>query len=516
MVDKAETIVYGNCACNQLVSFSNRYLKETPSPKTLDKDLLDRIIVDLVVKIRSNLANSSDFEPAAFLTSKKGPLKSRYHNAHMKNVKNGVPLGKISDIGAFVKNERYFEEKSPRMIMGRNPRFNLLYARFIEPIERAFFKLPQVANSCDYKKCGEKFAELVGQWFFENDMSKFEASQRWETLRLEYLVYAGCFPNDLDELNLLFAAKMYKFGVTTNGVKFKFNYCRGSGDMDTSLGNGILNYIATTYFQAVNFCPQVTRCSLNQCCVGCVTGKFVIKGDDSYGVMPVGAPYINTYDYFGFDAKLVVRTQPSEVEFCSGHFVRVRGGYYYVQKLRKMLTSIETIINKDFISHGWVAHYYRSLGLMYKTLYAGIPVYEDLANYLMTACDSGVNLNLVRGTSYGATDAFSNFNGNCGADSNTLLDVSLVNDMSLAELNALTQSFKQKLVLPKDQYKKCNLKSNPKIVGLEEFTHQYWQVYEGMNYHTLRPEQQKNLKSISKLKSWHNKLVKQVVAKACT
>jgi len=495
-----------------LVSFSNRYLKETPSPKHLDRDLLDRIIKSLVNDIKLNLNSQADFEPLPFILSKKGPLRSRYLNAHNKNVRRGVPLREISDIGAFVKNERYFEEKSPRMIMGRNPRFNMLYARFIEPVERAFFKLEQVANACDYYKCGQKFTNLVGQWFFENDMSKFEASQRWETLRLEYLVYSLLFPSDKQDLDVLFAAKMLKHGRTTAGVKFMFDYCRGSGDMDTGLGNGILNYIATTYFQAVNFCPRRERCRLGVCCEGCVTGKFVIKGDDSYGCMPVNAAYINTYEYFGFDAKLIIKKMPHEVEFCSGHFVRQADGtYYYVQKLRKLLTSIETVINDDITTKGHAAHYYRSLGLMYKKLYAGIPVYEDLADYLMTACKHGLNLNLTRDTSYGLTEAFEHFERQANVSDQTLVDISLVNDMSFAELDALCRSFRmQTLVLPDTQYRKCNTKARATKDQLATFEVEYWSVYSSMDQATLHSRQKKFLTKLRSLRHWRTRLVRTV------
>jgi hypothetical protein len=480
-------------------SFTHRYLKDTPNPASMDHNLLDRIVKHLAVQISNQMSNDN-FDFSEFILSKKGKLRSRYMNAHNKNVRRGINISSISDIGAFVKNERYFEEKAPRMIMGRNPCFNLLYARFVQPLENAFFKLEQVANACDYSKCGSKFAKLLGKWFFENDMSKFEASQRWFTLKLEYMVYALIFPHDLQELDVLFAAKMHKKGTTVAGVKFDFNYCRGSGDMDTGLGNGILNYIATMYFQAVNFCPSGSKCQLEHCNnVSCVTGQFVIKGDDSYGVMPVGADYVNTYAYFGFDAKLVIKQDPHDVEFCSGHFVRIKGGWYYVQKLRKLLTSIETVINSDFLEHGWVAHYYRSLGMMYKVLYAGLPVYEDLADYLMSVSNYGLNFNLVEQHSYGAAEAFKNFKSGAVADANTWHDISQVNDMSYSELTALVRTFRnQKLVLPREQYVRCNLKSKIRPINTDILIHEYRTYFDTISEYTLDKTQKANLVLIHK------------------
>lgn len=443
----------------------------------------------------------------SFFESKKGPLRARYLKAHNQNLKNGFDAAKHGDIAAFIKNERYFEEKAPRMIMGRNPRFNLLYAKIIDPIEKAFFKLDQVANACDYKKCGEKFSKLQGNWFFENDMSKFEASQRWETLRLEYLIYTLVLPEQADFIAKCFAVKMYKFGKTKNGVQFRFNYCRGSGDMDTSLGNGILNYISTAYFQAINFCPLGANCNLDNCVQGCHTGKFVLKGDDSYGSMPVGSGFTNTYEYFGFDAKLLIRKHWWEVEFCSGHFIPTAdGSFYFVQKLRKLLTSIQTCINKDIIDNGWVAHYYTSLGLMYNVLYKQLPVYEDMAMFLTRSTNFGINKTLVENNSYGANEAFENYVGETMFTDNVLLDISMVNDISITELNTLMIYLRNgKPVYPADQYRRSNRRNKPLSVELNNIECEYTTY---CSFGKMNKTQRANLKLLtsSQLRSWARRL----------
>jgi hypothetical protein len=316
-----------NCGHNVFDSLHKRYLKETPELGNLDMNLVYRIIDDLVLKMKPHMGG---FDFHEFIASKVGRLRHRYCDAYTEITKQGFNLSRDSDIAAFVKLERYFEDgKAPRMIMGRNPKFNLIYASIIQPIEKAFFALPQVANACDYFSCGGKFSKLVGDWFMENDMSKFEGSQRFETLRLEYLVYSKLF-SDLDLLDMIFATKLIKKGRTTVGIDFKFEQCRGSGDMDTSLGNGILNYIATQYFLVKNYCP---KCPISGCTEpSCKTHSFVVKGDDSYASVPRFATYRNTYSDFGFDAKIVIRTTPEDVEFCSGHFVEYAPmKYIYVQ-----------------------------------------------------------------------------------------------------------------------------------------------------------------------------------------
>lgn len=428
--------VKANCAHNVYLSLHKRYLKNTPEVQRgkLNFKLLNRIISYLISQIKERI---EPFNAQEWFKEKPGRLRRRYHDAYSRMIKDGVDLNKISDISAFVKLERYFEDgKAPRMIMGRNPAFTLLYSQVVCPIEKAFFKLDQCANACDYISCGEKFSKLVGDWFVENDMSKYEASQRLFTLAMEYTVYRGVYP-DTAVLDQLFTTKYYKKGHTTTGVNFSFEGCRGSGDADTSLGNGILNYISTMYFLIINTCTA--DCKIDNCGDGCKAKQFVLKGDDSYMSYPRRETFENTYMYFGFEAKLIIRRTPAEVEFCSGHFIEHRPGeYVYVQKLRKLLQSLTTCINPDAIKNGWVGQYYKSLGLMYSKIYAGIPVYEDIGKFLMSVdCKHGLRVELIQ--SYNLISAFKNFSNGIGSVNRELaaVSVSMVNDMDFAELSGL-------------------------------------------------------------------------------
>lgn len=449
-------------------SLKCRYLKTTPEIGSLDMELVYKIVEHLAMQMKTFYKPEFSFNQ--FVKSKPGVTKKRYLKAYKQLLNGSKRLDKIDSIAAFVKNERYYEEgKSPRMIMGRDPRFNILYARFTSRLEEAFFSLPQVANSCDYWSCGEKFSKLVGEWMFENDMSKYESSQRKFHLWLEYLVYSMVVSREeVNDLSVLFGVKTKKHGHTGCGVDFDFDYCRGSGDMDTSLGNGVINYIATMYFMIMNFCERKADCKFNKC--GCLFDKFVLKGDDNYGKVPVGYDkLLNTFLNFGFDAKLKLNTDAKTTEFCSGNFIELSSGrYYYVQKLSKLIQSLEVVINPDVLKNGWVAHYYKSLGLMYSKLYGDLPVYCDIAKFLLTASTKlGINTNLIN-ESYGASEAFKASEDNSVKTvdllETTVLDIAMVNDMSFSELNALSDWFKTaKLELPKHLSKRCNIKGSKKI-----------------------------------------------------
>jgi hypothetical protein len=458
-----------NCIHNQIESFSRRYFKITP-----DVDF-GKINIQLLLRIIQRLCHDvskhyrPDFSFNQYVQTKSGSARRRFLKAYNQIKDSGIQkLERISKITAFVKNERYFEEgKAPRLIMGRDPRFNIFYARYISRFEDAFFKLPQLANACDYGSCGRKFTELYGRSsrMFENDMSAYESSQRWLYMAIEFLVYAWTCPErEIEQLSTLFAVKMVKQGHTEAGLKFYFEHCRGSGDLDTGCGNGVGNYVCTKYFKIINFCPLKNQCRMDGLCCDC--DGFVIKGDDSYGTVPEShkTTLVNTYEYFGLSAKLIYRPDGRLTEFCSGHFVRVANGkYMYVQKLRKLITSIATCINPDFIRRGQVAHYYRSLGDMYSVLYNGMPIYQDIAKFLQTASSKyRININMLA-DSYGAHQAFLNNRNAEKVDvcPETLLDISDSNGFSLVELDCLKQFFNNtRLNLPPEQSRRCNIKKN--------------------------------------------------------
>jgi hypothetical protein len=471
LLEAQPTIVMANCIHNQLESLGNRYLKVTPEaePKNLNYKLVLRICDYLSEKIAEFFRPEFNFHQ--YVKAKPGATRKRFLKAYSQMLQGQRNILRNSKISAFVKNERYFEEgKSPRMIMGRDPKFNIIYARFIARLEDAFFQLPQVANACDYAKCGKKFSDLfrLCNSMFENDMSKFEATQRKSLLTLEYYVYqkvlrlTGASEKEISDLSVIFAAKCFKPVVTGNGVKASFWWCRGSGDMDTSIGNGIINYIATMYFMAINFCSD--ECKLDLCT--CKTfDKFVLKGDDSFGICP--QPNLtNTYAWFGLDAKLIYRSDARNVEFCSGHYVRTSNGEWtYVQKLRKLVTSVSTCINPDIIKNGWLAHYLKSLGMMYSVLYRGVPIYEDFAKMLLTADDKhGINTNLIQGVSYGAYEAFKLGNTpKVDPCPETIIDIAEHNEMPLAQLEALRSCFSNsRITLPPVHMRRCNLKNKTK------------------------------------------------------
>jgi hypothetical protein len=445
------------------------------------------------------------FDEVNFFLNKKGKLRSRYIRAANEIAKHGFDIDRDSDITAFVKLERYFDDsKPPRMILGRNPKFNVVYAQIVQPFEQALFQLDEVANGKDHHGMGEQFASMAGRCsrFVENDMSKYEASQRFTTLKIEYLLmkrfYVAVEPAFIPLLDCCFSACLRNKVKTSLGVYFSFVLCRVSGDLTTSSGNGCINLVTSQYNQVMNTCNAST-CRFDVCDnPECRVRDIILKGDDSV-LGQTKAGYTDYYVNFGLDAKIIERNNADAVEFCSGRFVEVRPGeWFYVQKLQKLLESLTTCLNQDAIRDGWVAHYYKSLGLMYKVVYKGMPIYEDIADFLLrTNVNYGVNTALI--SSYNLLDAYGAEHSDHQIDpSMAMLGVSLANEMDYPELERI-RAWAQgnKLEFAPDQTKRCNMKSR-RVVDCPSVNYQELncQIYPA--------------KLVKQQREWYNKLVRLV------
>jgi hypothetical protein len=359
-----------NCVHNDVIGLSNRYLKSDDNKLTYDRDLVEDIVAKLANDIKA--LNGGILTPLSleeFLATRRGGARKRYASAIHDIVNEGYDPLKHSKIKAFIKNEKYAEEKPPRMIMGRDPRFNLIYGRFTLALEKIVRKIKQFCLDKDFFQAGEFAQRNFTSWFLENDYSKFESTQREELLRqVELGLWSRILsPSDFALVQCLFEAKMFKEGKTSNGVKFQFYACRGSGDMDTTLFNTILNYVACVYFCKINNIPT----------------EFLAKGDDTVIAVPYGFEPINTFSSFAFDAKLILRKSIYDTEFCSAKFLEYDYGKWMLcPDINKLLRNIGCAINPDF--YHCLGHYYYSLGFMYKQIFGGSKLFDELANFLMS------------------------------------------------------------------------------------------------------------------------------------
>lgn len=438
------------CAHNDIVGLRNRYMKETQHDFKPDRRILNQILDELVHKIRPHWRGPTTLQE--FLTSKSGKLRCRYEAAASDILKNGFNPKKHSKINAFIKNEVYDELKPPRMIMGRDPRFNLFYGQYTTALERMLKHIPQCSKGMNFSQRGDQFAELVlGAHILEIDFSKYESTQRYNCLvAIEMGIWERLFEDQeaREGIEKAFKIKMFKDGYTLNGVKFSLFACRGSGDMDTGVFNTLFTVVACRYFEIIN---------------GFGNWNFICDGDDNLMRIPVNATYIDTFSQFGFDAKIIRRTDYHDAEYCSGKFIQISPGkFHYVQNLNKLMQALPVFRKLQF-SH-CKGTYYHSLGYMYKTMYGNIPVFSAIGEFLMSfAVDKHVQMDMLREINPSHAESFKNSKGLIvQADENVFVELAMSFDLPITELMRLDNWYRTNTVkLTPDEDKRYNVTRLP-------------------------------------------------------
>lgn len=444
----AQRYIMQSCEHNDVVGLRNRYLKDTPNDYSADPVVVDRILDELADKMRPLWNGPKSLKEV--LDGKRSNVR-RYHKAAKYVYEMGYNIEKHSKISAFIKNEVYNEEKPPRMIMGRDPRFNLLYSTFTEALEKCLTALPECSKGKNFSERGRQFFEKIfGAWILECDFSKFEATQRLKLLAKIELGLARRLMTPMHYHLFLqnFIAKMRKHGWTLNEVEFEFWECRGTGDPDTGLFNTLITWIACRYFEIVN---------------GTGDTNFICDGDDNLIRLPIGAKYVNTFSLFGLDAKLELRTDYHDASYCSGKFIQVRPGeFMYVQDIKKLMQNLP-VFRKTKFDH-CKATYYHSLGYMYKILYPGFPIYENISNFLMRATPKQyLSVQMLQEINPSHTDAFVNTKEKVSIDVELVkVELSMSFDMTIEELTRLCHWYDvNNMTLKPEECKRYNPEKPP-------------------------------------------------------
>lgn len=474
-IENKPCIIMTTCSHNSFIGLKNRYLKEAAPSLTYDVDIVEKILDKLCEELKPHY--DGPLSLSTFINNKKGKLGSRYDNAATKILKNGYDIYKHNQMQAFIKNEIYNDDtKPPRMIMGRDPRFNLLYGTFTTALEHAMVHLPQISKGKNFIERGQQFDDLIfGELILEGDCSKFEGSQRLELLRQVELGIWKRLESTTNYylLSNIFASKMRKRGFTNNGVYFDFWYCRGSGDMDTGLMNTLLMYVACRYFEIINNSGN---------------GNFICDGDDNLIKLPIGQiDYINTFETFGFDAKLNLRYDYHDADYCSGKFIQYKPGkFIYIQDVIKLMNNLPVFRKIDTFNH-CKSYYFHSLGFMYRVIYGNIPLFKNIANFLMRSTPNAhVSTEILNEINPSHCEAFRKSTYMLDVDVNMCnVELCMCFGLGMAKLDTLCKWYDNSTIsLEKAECKRYNVTKSPhtRLLNIE-----IEQVYQLLVSGTMSP-----------------------------
>lgn len=240
-----------------------------------------------------------------------------------------------------VRNSRY---KAPRMIQARRPIFNIMYGKYIKPLEiivTKHHKLKRHFGKGTQNEIAERISTMSNKWEWktEGDHKTFDAHVTKEMLLLSHKYYKACYGTNHVDLNWLTKQTLRNTCKTRHGDRYKVKGTRMSGDVDTSFGNSIINIaIIKELMQQLN-----------------VKGEVIVNGDDF--IMFTNKPIdIDKSQKILRTMNMETDMKPSTrnihtVEFCSNKLVITSEGNYTLYK------NIETIFAKFGMTNAQVDLY---------------------------------------------------------------------------------------------------------------------------------------------------------------
>lgn len=361
-----QVVTHAGCLCNELRALCNRHL-------------IDRSTIPFEKQYYHKLANKIfrefDIQPVdkvgywTIINGYVGSKRLAYMRAYDQLKLQGFQK-KFAYVKMFVKPDKFPSAKArvkpPRAIQYRGPEFNLEVARYLKPIEEAFYNLKSpsgfrfVAKGLNNVERALLLRDISLTYnnpaYVLLDHSHFDSTINVEHLRTCHRLYKRFNPSG--HLQKLLQFQINNRGFTKNGIHYKVKGTRMSGDYDTALGNCIVNYIAL-------------RGWLKQCHV---RGDIILDGDDSILIVErASLPYLD-YSHFGkcgFETKHEVVYDLASVEFCQSKYMDCNPPRFSRNPIRAL--SRLNISVRDYYGSGW-NRYQAGIGLGEMATNQGVPI----------------------------------------------------------------------------------------------------------------------------------------------
>lgn len=241
-------VTHAACICNEYVSAHNRVLGRTPVPTRSGLQQL-RFQARLLKK---RLFVVTPLTEDAFIEHYEGPKRTRYANAASSLVNK--PLDhRDGRVDAFIKGEKFDPgakcNPDPRMIQSRNARYNLRVGIWLKAMEHQLYRLRSdrghrlIAKGLNTWERGrvlhQKWCSFLRPVAYSIDASRWDKHISRSVLEIEHSVYDWMSGGDL-ELRLYLRWQLVNRVRTSNGLRYRVDGGRMSGDMNTALGNCLL------------------------------------------------------------------------------------------------------------------------------------------------------------------------------------------------------------------------------------------------------------------------------------
>ncbi|CAG4973930.1 unnamed protein product [Colias eurytheme] len=155
-------------------------------------------IPGLYKHLRKFLCHPERFSRDEYVDSIDDPGRRKAYRAAVTDLENGD--GAVARVTPFTKIEKCTTSKykAPRMIQGRDIRFNVEYGRYIKPLEIRLTKKSAYRHNFgkgDYDEIAARIAKLDKKYLYktEADHKTFDAYVTPEHLKLTHTFYSACY-----------------------------------------------------------------------------------------------------------------------------------------------------------------------------------------------------------------------------------------------------------------------------------------------------------------------------------
>nr|QUS52798.1 hypothetical protein 2 [Mute swan feces associated tombus-like virus 6] len=371
--------VHNNCRCNEIVALRNRVLFDCIRPtrqRVQQCKLIARLVADWLP--RTQLMDGE------WLEAYTGRKRRKYEEAAADLA--GVPLRRSdSYVAAFIKAEKIFELKDPRLIQARSARYNYVLGNYLKPIEHALYNikgtgrlktfLPPgrlIAKGCNMQRRAllikKKMDRFANPLVVSLDASRFDAHIT-DMLLVEHLVYNRYWRSP--ELQRVLAWQYNNRGRTSTGVRYRLQGSRMSGDMNTALGNCLLSIIILAN---VMRCLRVSPTRWDMLCDGDDCLLFLNRTDEHIlqHLQPLYAEH-------GLPIKIEnVTGSYHRVLFCQSHPIDTPLGPRMVALPERTL-SRSLVGVRHWAEDKFVPRYLALIGYCELALNMGVPILQEFA-----------------------------------------------------------------------------------------------------------------------------------------
>lgn len=377
---------FQDCWHNTDVAVKERHYAEVPTITPFGEAMLERGFALLKKLSRSQglyPGSCARWTPQQVVDTRKGAKRLTYQRAFDSLNKQGIRRAD-GCVKVFIKFElghefdgvKTVQQKVPRLIQYRPPRFVARLSEFLAPLEHALYALKlngkkMFAKCLDTYQRAEAIRSMSGPGFelIGLDHSRFDSHVVGKLQDLEHKYYCWVYQGN-SELQQLLAYQRLNKCYSRSGGKWTAVDGRMSGDFNTALGNNIINAI-------VMLGALDARGLLS-------SSAMLLDGDDS--VLSVLQDQFDqtAASYFlemGLTTKIEERNTAIEgIQFCQSRPVETGSGWRMVRDYRRVLSRLPYTI-RSYQGKAWL-EYAAAVAHCERVMSAGVPVLSAISKAL--------------------------------------------------------------------------------------------------------------------------------------